>query len=414
MKKSLAVLLATILIMSGCEKLEADVEKLKEREQETVIKAKTVEVYRVEENAEPIVQQIYGTASPMKELSLSFGTSGKIAKIHVQKGSYVKAGTLVATLDTTVWEQQIAAAQSEVEQANAEKNQTLKGASREELAQQKLKIEKARQALAKSTDEYNQGKRLYDSGAISKDELDRLTFAMKQAKLDLQEEQVEYDKLTRSVDQADVEAANANVKQANVDLLRAKQEMKDAQLLAPFSGIVTSVNFQDAEQVGGGEEVVKLIDSSKWLVKLHVDSEQSEIWRKGKQVKLSAPNRKQLEGVVTYVSAALDDKTGTYPVEVTVQGAATDWKAGMTVSCSYEVEKPKALLVPVTSVGISEESHYVMKVEGTSVKKTPVTVGGLFGDRYEITEGLAVGDEIVQAGISYVIDGEAIQVSAHD
>ncbi|MGD8190800.1 efflux RND transporter periplasmic adaptor subunit [Brevibacillus ginsengisoli] len=414
MKKTLAVLLATMLIVSGCEKLEADVEKLKERDKETVIKAKSVEVYRIEQNAEPLVQQIYGTATPMKELSLSFGTSGKIAKIHVQKGSFVQAGTLLATLDTSVWEQQVAAAQGEVEKAAAEKSQRLKGATREELTQQKLKIEKARQALAKATDEYNQGKRLYDSGAISKDELDRLTFAMKQNKIDLQDEQVAFEKLTSSVDQADVEAANANVKQANVSLIRAKQEMKNAQLVAPFSGIVTSINYQDAEQVGGGQEVVKLINSSKWLVKLNVDSEQSDIWSKGKQVKLSAPNRKQLEGVVTYVSAALDDKTGTYPVEITVQGDVTDWKAGMTVSCSYEVKKPKALLVPITSVGISEESHFVMKVDGSSVKKTPVTVGGLYGDQYEITEGLSLGDEIVRAGISYVVDGEAIQVSAHD
>lgn len=414
MTKRFAVLLAAMLVVSGCEKLEADVEKLKEREQETVLKAKTVEIWRVGENTEPIVQQIYGIASPEKEISLSFGTGGKIAKILVQKGSYVKAGTLLATLDTGAWQQQIAAAQGTVEQAMARRSQTLKGATEQELAQQKLKIEKAKQALSKAYDEYNQGKQLYDNGAISKDELDRLAFAWKQSKIDLQDEQVEYEKLIRSVDQADIEEADANVKQAKADLLRVQQDMKDAQLIAPFSGIVTSVNFQDAEQAGGGQEVVKLIDASKWLVKLQVDGEQSEVWHKGKKVKLSTSGGKQLEGIVTYVSAALDERTGTYPVEIAVQGEAADWKAGMTVTCQYEVEKPKAILVPLSSVGISQESHYVMKLEGTSVKKTPVTVGGLYGNYYEIVDGLSVGDEIVKAGISYVVDGEAVQVSAHD
>ncbi len=414
MTKRFAVLLAAMLVVSGCEKLEADVEKLKEREQETVLKAKTVEIWRVGENTEPIVQQIYGIASPEKEISLSFGTGGKIAKILVQKGSYVKAGTLLATLDTGAWQQQIAAAQGTVEQAMARRSQTLKGATEQELAQQKLKIEKAKQALSKAYDEYNQGKQLYDNGAISKDELDRLAFAWKQSKIDLQDEQVEYEKLIRSVDQADIEEADANVKQAKADLLRVQQDMKDAQLIAPFSGIVTSVNFQDAEQAGGGQEVVKLIDASKWLVKLQVDGEQSEVWHKGKKVKLSISGGKQLEGIVTYVSAALDERTGTYPVEIAVQGEAADWKAGMTVTCQYEVEKPKAILVPLSSVGISQESHYVMKLEGTSVKKTPVTVSGLYGNYYEIVDGLSVGDEIVKAGISYVVDGEAVQVSAHD
>lgn len=412
MKKIVAVLMTTLLIMSGCEKLEADVEKLKEREKETVIKAKTVEVYKVEENAEPLVQQIFGTASPSKELSLSFGTSGKIAKIHVQKGSFVKAGTVLATLDTSVWEQQIAAAQGAVEQANARRSQTLQGANSQEIAQQKLAIEKAKQSLKKVTSDYEQGKRLFENGAISKDELDRLSFEYKQALLDVQDEQVELEKLTRMADKADIEEADANVKQASADLLRAKQDMKDAQLIAPFSGVVTTVSYQDAEQVGGGQEVIKLIDASRWLVKLQVESEQNDIWRKGKKVKLSTSNGKQVEGEVSYVSAALDDRTGTYPVEVAVQEEVSDWKAGMTIVCQYEIEKPKALLVPITSVGISEESHYVMKVDGTTVKKTPVTVGGLFGEYYEIVDGLTMHEEIVKAGISYVMDGESVQVLA--
>ncbi|MGC5328117.1 efflux RND transporter periplasmic adaptor subunit [Brevibacillus sp. SYSU BS000544] len=412
MKKMIAVLMTTLLILSGCEKLEADIEKLKEREKESVIKAKTVEVYKVEPNAQPLVQQIYGTATPSKELSLSFGTSGKIAKIHVQKGSFVKAGTVLATLDTSVWEQQIAAAQGAVEQANARRNQTLQGATSQEIAQQKLAIEKAKQSLKKATNDYEQGKRLFDNGAISKDELDRLSFEYKQALLDVQDEQVELEKLTRSTDKADIEEADANVKQAAADLLRAKQDMKDAQLIAPFSGVVTTVSFQDAEQVGGGQEVIKLIDASKWLVKLQVESEQNDIWRKGMKVKLSTSNGKQVDGEVTYVSAALDEKTGTYPVEVSVQGEVPDWKAGMTIVCQYEIQKPQALLVPITSVGISAESHYVMKVDGTTVRKTPVTVGGLFGEYYEIVDGLTMNEEVIKAGISYVIDGESVQVLA--
>lgn len=412
MKKMIAVLMTTLLILSGCEKLEADVEKLKEREKESVIKAKTVEVYKVEPNAQPLVQQIFGTATPSKELSLSFGTSGKIAKIHVEKGSFVKAGTVLATLDTSVWEQQIAAAQGAVEQANARRNQTLQGATSQEIAQQKLAIEKVKQSLKKATNDYEQGKRLFDNGAISKDELDRLSFEYKQALLDVQDEQVELEKLTRSTDKADIEEADANVKQAAADLLRAKQDMKDAQLVAPFSGVVTTVSFQDAEQVGGGQEVIKLIDASKWLVKLQVESEQNDIWRKGMKVKLATSNGKPVDGVVTYVSAALDDKTGTYPVEVSVQGEVPDWKAGMTIVCNYEIEKPQALLVPITSVGISAESHYVMKVDGTTVRKTPVTVGGLFGEYYEIVEGLTMNEEVIKAGISYVIDGESVQVLA--
>ncbi|MCK9909458.1 biotin/lipoyl-binding protein, partial [Microbacteriaceae bacterium K1510] len=135
---------------------------------------KLVNAYTVENKQDLLSQQIAGIVAPRKELGLSFGTAGKIAKIHVKKGSVVKAGTLLASLDTSVWQQEVTAAQGQVASANIKRAKTLKGPDAHDVNQQKLQVEKVRQNADKASQEYAQGKVLYDNGAISKEDLDNL------------------------------------------------------------------------------------------------------------------------------------------------------------------------------------------------------------------------------------------------
>ncbi|MFY0544357.1 efflux RND transporter periplasmic adaptor subunit [Brevibacillus sp. H7] len=411
MKIWIGLSLAALLLATGCEKLDAEVEQLKKKEEETVIKVKSVSAFTVENQQDGLIQEISGVVAPRKELSLSFGRSGKIDKIYVKKGSVVQAGTLLASLDTSVWQQEVTAAQGQVASANIRRAKALQGADQHEVNTQKLQVEKARQTANKAAEEYAQGKLLYQNGAISKDELDQLALREKQTKLDLQEQELRYGKLLEGADRLDVEEANAEVKQATVQLLRAQQEAKDARLTAPFTGVVAAVTQTESEQTGPGSEVIRLVDTTQWLVQLQVESDQIGNWQVGKPVTVRSSDGTQAEGTVHFVAPVMDQQTGTYPVEVAVQGDVATWRGGMTVICQYLVKSANALLVPVTSVGISEESYYVMKIDNNTLKKEPVKVGALYGQYYEVVEGLEAGEQIVRTGLSYVIDGEAVKVA---
>lgn len=412
MKKWMVLTFAALLLASGCDKLDDEVEQLREQEKESILKVKLVNAYTVENKQDLLHQQIAGIVAPRKELGLSFGTSGKIAKIHVKKGSIVKAGSLLASLDTSVWQQEITAAQGEVASAALKRAKTLQGPDSHDVNRQKLQVEKARQNADKAAQEYARGKVLYDNGAISKENLDNLALKDKQARIDWQDAQNSYNKLLRGADKLDVEEANADVKEANVKLTRAQQDINEAVLKAPFTGVVASISQNESEQTGPSSEVLRLVDTSQWLVQLQVESEQIANWQVGKKVKVLDASGKEADGVVSFVAPVLDQTTGTYPVELTVQGESLNWKGGMAVTCKYEVSSNKGLFVPVSSVGISEESYYVMKiVNSNTIEKTPIKVGALYGQYYEVLEGLQEGDQVVSTGISYVIEGEAVKVN---
>lgn len=409
MKKWISLSLAALFLM-GCQKLEREIEQLKRVEEEHVMKVKTVNAYQVMPNANGVMLEVSGVLKPRQELSLSFGTSGRIASIQVQKGSLVKEGQTLATLDGGVWQQEVSAAMGQVASANVRRNQAMQGPKSHEVETQKLKVEKAKQVAAKAEEDHRQAKLLYDNGAISKDELDRVALAEKQANLSLQEAQVAYSELLQGADQLDVEAANASLQQANVQLNRARQEASEAVMKAPFAGVVAAISQAEAEQTGPGSEVIRLVDTSQWLVDLQVESEQIASWQQGAAVTVTSADGTQAQGTVTFVSPVIDEKTGAYPVEVTIAGSDVNWRGGMTVTCAYPLQADHSLLVPVNSVGVSDEGYYVMKINEQVVKKTPVKVGAIHGAHYEILEGLEQGDTILASGLSYVVDGEVVRV----
>lgn len=409
MKKWISLSLAALFLM-GCQKLDKEIEQLKRVEEEYVLKVKTVNAYQVMPNANGVLLEVSGVLKPRQELSLSFGTSGRIASIQVQKGNLVKEGQTLATLDGGVWQQEVSAAMGQVASANVRRNQAMQGPKSHEVETQMLKVEKAKQVAVKAGEDHRQAKLLYDNGAISKDELDRVALAEKQANLSLQEAQVAYNELLQGADQLDVEAANASLQQANVQLNRARQEASEAVLKAPFSGVVAAISQAESEQTGPGSEVIRLVDTSQWLVDLQVESEQIASWQQGAAVTVKYADGTQAQGTVTFVSPVVDEKTGTYPVEVTIAGSDVNWRGGMTVTCAYPLQADHSLLVPVNSVGVSDEGYYVMKINEQVVKKTPVKVGAIHGAHYEILEGLEQGDTILASGLSYVVDGEVVRV----
>lgn len=399
------------LLLTGCEKLEGQIAQLNKIEEETVIKLKTVNAYTVEESQDGRTMEVSGIVAPRQELALAFGTSGKIATILVQKGGSVQSGQTLATLDESVWQQGVNAAQGQVTSANIRRSKAIQGPESHDIQTQMLQVEKAKETALKAEREHTQANVLFANGAIAKDELDRLALAERQARLALEEEQVAYNKLKQGADRLDIEAANADVQQANVQLSRARQEAADAVIKAPFAGVVASITKVESEQTGAGSEVIRLVDTSSWLVKLQVESEQIGNWQPGATVKVQSADGSEAEGKVTFVSPVMDQDLGSYPVEVTVAGSDVNWKGGMTVTCQYQLDARKVAIVPASSIGIADEEHFVMKIHENKVEKTPVKVGGLYGTFYEVLEGLEPGDQIVGAGLSYVVDGEAVQVA---
>lgn len=401
-KKGLAFCLAAALVTTtGCGAAPAADEQKQE------VKQKVVETYKVKSQATSILLTASGIVEPKEDIILSFGTSGKITQLSVKNGDQVVKGQVLASLDTAYYQQALAAASGQVDEANAQRSKTLKGASQEAIAQQRLQVASVNQRLEKAEADYLQAEKLYTGGAISQNELTDKKRELEQAKISAKNEQIALDKLLKGAEPEDIAAVNASVKQASGQVAQAKKTLQDTKLVAPFAGTIVNVSQTIGESSNPGQEVIHLVDLSEVTIHFDVTNETIAQYRVGEEVSVTNSGGVKSKGKISFVSPVVDAKTGKYRIEVTVSNPDRSWRGGMI----GQVEKPRSvngLVVPLESVGINQANRFVMVIRDGVVKKQEVQVGHVVGEFMEILSGVQVGDQLIRSGITYYVDGEKV------
>ncbi len=184
-----------------------------------------------------------GRVSPVIEENLSFAIDGQVGELAVEQFTFVAAGDVLAALDTTQLDQALLTAQSERDIAQGR------------LAARQAQVERDRRRAELRRDlallEYNYA--VSEAGAApsaaQQHAIDRLALQLELAQLDVEE-------LDAAVDpalQADVDAAALRLEQA--------QAARDAaQIIAPFDGVVLSIEKGAGRGVVAGETVLVLAD----------------------------------------------------------------------------------------------------------------------------------------------------------
>jgi len=400
MKKMGLWLMAAVLAVAGCGGQP-------EEAAQPETKAKVVEVYTIGQEKEAAALSLTGLVEARQDLALSFGASGKIAGILVKKGDRVKPGQVLATLDTGYYEKALEAAAGQVQEAAARRQKAIQGAKPEEIQQQRLQVQSAEKRYAKASQDLAQGEKLYAGGAIAKSTLDDLRLQKEQAEITLQNERIKLEDMLAGSDPDELAATDASFKQAASEAERARKNLGDTKIVAPFSGVVVDVTREAGELSGPGQEVIHLVDLAAVKVTLDVTSDQVDHFREGAQVTVRKNNGQETNGTVIYVAPVVDRQTGKYRVEVQVSNDQGDWRGGMVASVETPL-RTTGQLIPLESLGISEAKRYVMVVENGVVKRREVEVGQIIGDMVEILSGVKAGDQLLKTGITYFVDGEKV------
>ena len=251
-----------------------------------------------------------GRLVPVKSAALSFQVGGVVAQIPVTVGAQVKSGTPLVQLDSKQLDLQLAQADANLASAQAKFNQLKRGPSPEELAaaQQSLKsaqttydkllkpdasevsnlradVDKAQAALKSAQTAYdmvggdsnpNAGmlpQRLQLQNAWIDYQRALTNLANKLTPSDAQVQQAlsavqtaknQLAKLTPTAD--DLAAAEASAKSAQAARDLAAEQLTRAKLVAPFDGVVVSIDAKAGEQVTVGAPAIRIADTSAWQV----------------------------------------------------------------------------------------------------------------------------------------------------
>jgi HlyD family secretion protein len=252
----------------------------------------------------------------------------------------------------------IAAAQAQLDQANANLKKLKQGGTPADIAAAQAQLDQANANLTK----LRQGGTANDI-AISQAQLDqaqanlqKLTesgteadIAAAQAQVD--QAQANYDKLTAEGTLTDLEIRQAQVDQAAQDLEQAKYDLEAVTLKAPFTGVVTAVNIVPGSVVGSTAAAVTIVDRSTLHVDLRLSENDVVRAKLGQPVAVTIDSLSgwQTTGEIDYIAPAAEvtNDVVTYGVRVSFVDDDPSVKVGMTANLNITTAiKENILLVP--------------------------------------------------------------------
>lgn len=187
-------------------------------------------------------------------------------------------------------------------------------------------------------------------------------------------------------------------------------------LRSPFDGIVTQRNNEVGDLYSGmsGVGIYQVMQMDPLKAYVFVSEQYFPYVYKGMPVKVAAdvyPGR-EFAGRVSRIAPALDPATRTFEVEVTVPNASMELRPGMYARTSFDMGAEEGVTVPDVAVQrlAGTNDRYVYVVSDGKAERRMVTVGRQMDDRIEITSGLVVGESVVTAGASRLHGGVAVTV----
>ncbi|MEW6088856.1 MAG: efflux RND transporter periplasmic adaptor subunit [bacterium] len=288
-------------------------ENKKGKEQTGIIKVKRGDI--------SISVNVTGTIKPLKVVELKSKASGKIIRMPVEKGDYLKEGELVAEIEKTFTQPVVDQSKAELNAAKArlekikveigvekESNKRLLktaennleiakikltqleiGSREEEIKRAEANLEKAKSNLDLYRGQYERIGKLGEKGFVSKDELESLKAKLESAKSDYElasqsleltkkpvtKEELDMAKLavrqaeleiqkagenikSQEAHEKDIIAAESDVIKQEVSLKLAEDNLKDTIITAPISGTILQKNVEEGQVISSGMSITSI------------------------------------------------------------------------------------------------------------------------------------------------------------
>jgi multidrug efflux pump subunit AcrA (membrane-fusion protein) len=368
----------------------------------------------------PITEHITADAvlTPLAQAAIEPKIGAPVRKFYVQRGSRVKAGELLATLENN----DLAAAAMDNKGTYMAAQAAYDTATKAQVPEDTLKAE-SDLAQAKANLDLNLSivksrKQLLAEGAIPGRDLDTANAALVQA-------QAAYDAAAKHLESVHSVSREAALKAAQGQLTSAEGKYKGAEaavnyseIRSPIDGVVTDRPLFAGETAAAGAPLITVMDTSTLLAKTHVAQSLAQQMKVGDDAQMSVPGAADpVAAKVSLISPALDPGSTTVEVWLKIDNKAARLKVGTPVKVSITGRTvSRAWKIPAAAILTAQDgSKSVMVVgdDGTAHRK-PVTLGIEDGDDVQVASGLAATDLVITSGAYGLDEGTKVKVGPAD
>jgi multidrug efflux pump subunit AcrA (membrane-fusion protein) len=342
------------------------------------------------------------TAMVGAEVRVGSRVSGRVQRLYANIGDVVRTGQVIAELEKD--DQQALLEQRRAEAKIAEARISSVEALRpREIQKAEAGLTDAEATVGLANIEFSRQSKLYDKGLVSKQELDtaRKEKEVTQARVVSAARELELSKQRYAEDS---KSATAQLEQAAAAVRVLEAQVSYARILAPISGIISSVSTQEGETVAAGlnsPTFVTIIDLQKLQVDAFVDETDIGKIRVGQKATFtvdSFPDRDFNASVqAIYPKAVIMDNVVYYDVVHRIDEPLTgQLRPEMTTNVIISLDARKGVLaVPVHAVSREQGKSVVYILRNGQPERQTVRVGWKDSEWIEIVGGLKEGDKVV-------------------
>ena len=359
---TVAVVMAVAAVtFTGCKRGEAGDAKAESTPAPTTVGTENVVVVSQAELASG--PAISGNLQAAQEATVRAQVGGTVLQTLVDEGSRVTNGTLLARIDDRTIRDNYLSARSAVTSAQ----------SAAEVAQRNLE----------------RNERLSAAGAIAERDLETAR--------------------TQNV------AAQSQLADARARLTLQEKQLADAQIRAPFTGIVSKRQVSAGDVVQPGGEMFRVVDPTSMRLEASVPASQLSAVKLGSPVAFSVsgyPDR-SFEGKITRINPIADPTTGQVRVVVSLPNATNNLVGGLFAEGRVASERRNVLVAPTSAVDVTGIKPFVIRLKEGKVERVEVELGlrDEESERVEIKTGLTKGDTLLIGAARGISPGTPVRVS---
>ena len=286
------------------------------------------------------------------------GQGGRVVRVLVDAGQWVRAGQVLAVIDRSVQTQQAAQLAAQIEAA------------------------KAQAALAQS--DYDRAIALQGRGFISKAEID----AKKAAR----------------------DAAFAQVKVAQAQFGATRAQINQLSVVAPASGLVLARNVELGQIVSPGSGALfRLAEGGQMEMQAQLAQQDLAAIHAGMPAQVTpVGSQRSFTGTVWLVAPVIDPQSRLGQVRIVVPYDRA-LKPGGFAEARIEAGQTSAPMLPQSAVLSDEKGNYVYIVNGRNeVERRDVTIGNVNDAGVIIASGLAGNEAVVLSAGPFLNPGQKV------
>lgn len=310
---------------------------------------------------ESVAAKISGTGlvEPWQEVVVAASTGGlALTEINALEGQRIEAGAIVARLDSSLLQAELA--QSEAQQRSAE----------------------ASYAAALSANE--RGQRLGRSGSLAAETIEERATA--------------------------VETTRAAVEQAKAAVRTLEVQLDRTVIRAPFAGVVSSKPATLGTIVQAGAEILRLQRDGRLEAAIKLPEQYLAGIEAGDTADVTGPDGTVHSARIASIAETVDPAThlGTVRIKLPAQARL---KAGMFVRAAVSAGGAETMTVASAALTFREGRPAVFVVGADNqVFLKPVEIGTRGADRVAVTGALEEGQRVVTSGAGFLNDGASVRV----